>query len=75
MKIQKLKINGFGKLQDKELNFSDGLNVIYGSNESGKSTLHEFINSMFFGAAKTKKGKDESILSKYTPWNANDYSR
>lgn len=75
MKIQKLKINGFGKLENKELNFTDGLNIVYGNNECGKSTLLEFIHSMFFGASKNKKGREESILNKYTPWQAEVFSR
>ena len=30
MKIKNLKINGFGKIKDKEINFQNGINVIYG---------------------------------------------
>ena len=36
MKIKNLKINGFGKLKDKEINLENGINVIYGENEIGK---------------------------------------
>ena len=39
MKINNLKINGFGKLEDKEINLKNGINIIYGKNETGKSTL------------------------------------
>ena len=39
MKIENLKINGFGKLEDKEIEFSNGINIIQGNNESGKSTI------------------------------------
>ena len=39
MKINKLKINSYGKLKEKEINLKDGINIIYGKNEAGKSTL------------------------------------
>ena len=43
MKLLELHINGFGKIHDRTISFSDGINVIYGRNEAGKSTLHTFI--------------------------------
>ena len=49
MKILSLHIDGFGKLNDLDLSFEDGLNVLYGKNEAGKSTLHTFIRGMLFG--------------------------
>ena len=57
MKIKNLKINGFGKLENKELEFTDGINLIVGKNEAGKSTLLKFITSMFYGVSRTKNGK------------------
>lgn len=35
MNINKLKINSYGKLKDKEINLNKGINIIYGKNESG----------------------------------------
>ena len=52
MKIRKIMINGFGKLTDRSYSLSDGLNVVYGNNEAGKSTLHRFIGAVFFGFFK-----------------------
>ena len=49
MKLLELHINGFGKIHDRTISFSDGINVIYGRNEAGKSTLHTFIRGMLFG--------------------------
>ena len=43
MKIKKLKINGFGKLKDKSIELEDNINIIYGKNEAGKSTLLKYI--------------------------------
>lgn len=74
MKIDYLKINGFGKLNNKEINLNKNINVIYGKNESGKSTMLNFINSMFYGASKTKNGKDISDFDKFIPWNTEKFS-
>ena len=46
MKILSLHIDGFGKLHDQDISFQDGMNVVYGKNEAGKSTLHTFIKGM-----------------------------
>ena len=43
MKIEKLEIRNFGKMQNRTLEFSDGIQLISGENESGKSTVHTFI--------------------------------
>ena len=47
MKINHIKINSYGKLYQKEIDF-DKVNLIYGKNESGKSTLLNFINDIFY---------------------------
>ena len=72
MKINKLKINSYGKLKEKEINFQDGINLIYGQNEAGKSTLIKFITNSFYGISKNKKGKEVSDFDKYKPWSGED---
>ena len=52
MKINKIQINGFGNIANKTMDFSDGINIIHGNNESGKSTTVHFIKSMFYGINK-----------------------
>mgnify|MGYP000369342342 CR=1 FL=1 len=52
MKIEKLEIRNFGKMQNRTLEFSDGIQLISGENESGKSTVHTFIRSMLFGMTR-----------------------
>lgn len=49
MKIRELGLKHFGKFSDRTIQIEDGINILYGENESGKSTLHTFIKSMFFG--------------------------
>jgi uncharacterized protein YhaN len=74
LKINKLKVNGFGKLQNKEIDLQDNINIIYGENEAGKSSLQKFIYCTFFGASKNKNGKEISDFDKYTPWNTESFS-
>ena len=74
MKINKLKINAYGKLKEKEIEFKDNINIIYGKNEAGKSTLLNFITNCFYGISKNKKGKEMSDVERYTPWVGEDFS-
>ena len=74
MKIKNIKINGYGKLEDIEINLGDKINIIKGNNESGKSTLLNFISSSLYGISKNKKGKEISDFDKYKPWNTDAFS-
>ena len=74
MKINKIKINSYGKLKNKEINLENNINIIYGENESGKSTLLKFILNVFYGASRNKKGRDISDFEKYKPWDSEEYS-
>jgi len=74
MKILDLKINHFGKLENKYLKLEPHINLIYGKNESGKSTLLKYIIGMFYGVSKNKNGKDIPDIDKYTPWYSEDFS-
>ena len=50
MKIDSLHIDGFGVWNDRTWGpLEPGLNVFYGPNEAGKSTLMAFIRSILFG--------------------------
>ena len=70
MKIDKVEIDGFGKLNNHKITFADGVNLIYGENESGKSTLCEFILSAFYGLPNESKKVSDDITprKKYRPW-------
>ncbi len=49
MYIKELYIGAFGGLRERRFSFTDGVNLIKGANESGKSTLCAFIKFIFFG--------------------------
>ena len=74
MKIKKLKINGFGKLKDKDIELKEGINIIYGKNEAGKSTLLKFITGMFYGVSKNKNGGNIPEIDKVEPWDNEEFS-
>ena len=70
MKLLDLHINGFGKFHDCSIRFEDGLNVIYGKNEAGKSTLHTFIRAMLFGMERQRgRAARTDQFSRYKPWD------
>ncbi len=69
MKFLELQIKGFGKFHDRSLTFADGINVVYGKNEAGKSTIHTFIRCMLFGIAPRRgKAGGKDLYSRYEPW-------
>lgn len=74
MKIDYLKVNGFGKLENKEIEFGKKINVIYGGNEAGKTTLLKCILSMLYGVSSNKNGKDISEKEQYKPWKNAEFS-
>lgn len=74
MKINEIKINSYGKLKNKNLEFKDGINIVYGENERGKSTLLNSMVNILYGTSKNKKGKIISDYDKFKPWNSEEFS-
>ncbi len=74
MKIENIKVNSYGILKEKEINLKDNLNIIYGKNESGKSTLLNYMKNIFYGISKNKNGKEISDYEKYKPWIGEEFS-
>src|SRR6056297_2041279 len=73
MNIKEINIEAFGKFIDKKIELNNGINIIYGDNETGKSTIHKFIESLLFDFdLSTEYGKLEK--KKYDPWFSNEYS-
>jgi len=73
MKIHKAVITGFGCLKNLKLEFHSGLNVIYGKNESGKTTLYQFIKTMLKGYPGWVGTMDPMELSAHAPWDDGAY--
>lgn len=75
MIINRLILKNFGKFQGKEIELKEGINILFGENESGKSTIHAFLQSMLFGMKRGRgKASKTDIYSRYMPWeNGNWY--
>lgn len=54
MYLNKLLLKDFGKFNNKEIELKSGLNLIYGENEAGKTTVKEFIVGMLYGIEKSR---------------------
>ncbi|MBO5415252.1 MAG: AAA family ATPase [Clostridia bacterium] len=67
MKILSISITEFGGLKDFNLSFSDGLNIIRGDNEAGKSTVLLFIMYMLYGL--TRKSAKNNDKDKSLSWS------
>ena len=71
MKFKNLSVGSFGKISDKEISFSDKLNIIYGKNEAGKSTLSAYMKYMLYGFSSQKgRSVDSNEKTKYMPWDS-----
>lgn len=74
MEIRELYLKNFGKFSDQRFTFEPGLNLICGENESGKTTLHAFIRSGFYGLKRTRgRGAGKDVFSRYEPWDNPGY--
>ena len=70
MIIKSICLENFGKFHNKTLDFSEGMNIMYGENEAGKTTLHTFIKGMLFGLeSRYVNGPDDNEYEKYIPWD------
>lgn len=74
MWIKELLIKNFGKFSNKRIMLSPGMNLIYGENESGKSTLHTFIRGCLYGMRKMRgRASKKDDFSHYQPWENSSY--
>lgn len=54
MFIKKLYLQHFGKYHNREVELQKGINLIYGPNEAGKTTIKDFIIGMFYGVERLR---------------------
>ena len=74
MRIREIWMKNFGRFADRRITVNDGIQLFYGENEAGKSTIHTFLKGMLFEMER-KRGRasatDESHL--YEPWENPNY--
>ncbi len=69
-KLVRLELISFGKLSDCVIELDKGLNLIYGANEAGKSTVQLFIKYMLYGAPqRTSRNTPVKDRERIIPWN------
>ncbi|HWI63144.1 MAG TPA: AAA family ATPase [Symbiobacteriaceae bacterium] len=74
MRIDELILTAFGRFQGEGLSFGPGLNVVYGANEAGKSTLQKFMLGMLYGFKKPGGRREYTAdAERYRPWTGVDY--
>ena len=70
MVIRELYIKNFGKFKERHFYLNDGVQVISGENEFGKSTLHAFIRAMLFGLERGRgRAAARDAFTRYEPWD------
>ena len=74
MRIRELHLKHFGKFTDKKIVLNEGMNLFYGENETGKTTIHTFIKSMLFGMERGRgRASVNDTFSIYEPWENPNY--
>ena len=74
MVIHKIQIDGFGKFCNKAIEFEEGIQVIYGENEAGKSTCKQFMISMLYDIERLRgKGAKTDEYHRYEPKYSGKY--
>ena len=67
MKIKNISCTQFAGVRDRSVSLEDGINVIFGKNESGKSTLVNLLSRTLFQKAKLDKRSDKDFVDLYFP--------
>ena len=75
MKITHIYIRGFGKLNKLDIELTSGINVIFGHNEAGKSTLQEFIKAMLYGMKRSRASREAKTegFKRFIPWSGGQF--
>lgn len=76
MKFESIHIQGFGCLVERAFDFVSGLNIFYGPNETGKSTLQQAMWAMLYGffSENRRLRGETSLLERYRPWSDARYA-
>lgn len=71
LKIKTIDIYGYGKWINQRFDLDNNIQLFFGRNESGKSTLQSFIRSIFFGFPDRRKRKNQA--NQYRPKQSDVY--
>lgn len=69
MQIKDIYIQAFAGLKDFHYVPEPGLQVLFGHNESGKSSIMAFVRHVFFGLGNRSRDLRKNFRDQYRPWN------
>jgi len=70
MRLRRVDLAGFGCLTDFSVEFGPGLNVLFGENEAGKSTLQQAVCSLLYGFYDNDRARPDETArhDRFRPW-------
>lgn len=75
MRFEWVRAEAFGPLVKRKLQFQDGLNLVCGHNEAGKSSWHAAIYAALCGRrrARGRPAEDQQFAERYRPWSGDEW--
>lgn len=75
MRIQRIELDGFGRLEGFSEELAAGLHVFFGLNEAGKSTLQRAILALLYGFYETDRVRpsERAVQERDEPWSGTPY--
>ncbi len=73
MRIRKVTAHAFGPLVNQTLELADGLTVVYGPNESAKSTWHAALFAALCGRRRANSNEERDFAQRHRPWDRTDW--
>src|SRR2546422_10024793 len=75
MRLTRIEIDGFGSLQGMDFRCGAGMNLVFGPNEAGKSTLQEAIVTGLYGLRSGNGARAATVerADRWRPWQGGDF--
>ncbi|MFQ5790802.1 MAG: AAA family ATPase, partial [Acidobacteriota bacterium] len=75
MRIESVRAVAFGPLSEATLDLAPGLNIVYGPNESGKSSWHAAVYAALCGMRRRRgrSKEDQAFRDRYCPWDRDEW--
>lgn len=76
MRFRSVRAYPFGPFQDEVLDLAAGMNVVYGTNEAGKSTWHAALYAGLCGRRRAKgplRKEEQWLADRHRPWSASGW--
>ena len=76
MRFEEVRAISFGPFKGSVLNLTPGFNLVYGPNESGKSTWHAALYAGLCGRRRARgrsTGPDKEFADRHKPWDADEW--